>query len=446
MDHSLQTRNANSRADLEAFWMPFTANKAFKSEPLFIEAAEGNHYTLSGGRRVLDASAGLWCVNAGHGRTRITEAIQRQADRLDYVSTFGHGHELAFQFASRLAMLAPGDLNHVFFTNSGSEAVDTALKIALAYHLANGQGERTRLVGRQMSYHGVGFGGLSVAGLGANRQQFGPLLPGVSHLPHTLDLKRNRFAKGMPEYGVELADRLEDIAAANGASTIAAAIVEPVSGAGGVLPPPVGYLKRLRSICDKHGILLIFDEVITAFGRLGRTFASEHFDVVPDIITCAKGMTNAAVPMGGVLVSARIHDTVMAATEAGPELFHGYTYSGHPLACAAGLATLDYHEEEKLNARAVTLAAVLERELHGLADRPFVDDIRNIGVLGAITLAPRDGAPGARGRALKDACLEMGALIRVSGDLVLISPPLTFETAEMVELVRIVGSGLDQLS
>ena len=426
--------------DLSAFWMPFTPNQRFKSAPLMIASAELNHYVLQDGRKVLDGSAALWCVNAGHQRPRIVEAIRQQSEQLDFVSCYSNGHEPAFRLASRLAALAPGNLNHVFFANSGSEAVDTALKIALAYHHARGEAGRFRFVGRDRAYHGVGFGGLSVGGLGGNKKQFGPLLPGVVHMPHTHDPDRNGFSKGLP-----LADRLEAIIATCDASTIAAVIVEPVAGAGGLLPPPVGYLQRLRDICDKHGLLLIFDEVITAFGRLGRTFASEALGVVPDMITCAKGLTNAAVPMGAVIVSDQIHDAIMAATAAGPELSHGYTYSGHPLACAAALATLDVHDEDGLNDHALKIAKTLEDDIHALRSRRHVRDIRNIGVLAAVEIESRPGAPGARGVEIRGRALELGALVRAAGDLLLLSPPLTFTPGDMSELVSIVGRALDQV-
>ncbi|MCO5070250.1 MAG: aminotransferase class III-fold pyridoxal phosphate-dependent enzyme [Rhizobiaceae bacterium] len=424
-----------SRNDMDAFWMPFTANRAFKADPLMIAGAKGNHYILENGRRVLDVSAALWCVNAGHGRTEIVEAIQAQAATLDFVANFNNGATPAFELATRLSLLAPGDLNRVFFTNSGSESVDSAMKIAMAFHAARGEGQRQRFVGRQMAYHGVGFGGLSVAGLGPNRKTFGTLLPGVAHLPHTLDHGRNAFSKGQPEYGVELADALEGIVAMNDASTIAAVIVEPVGGAGGVLPPPKGYLERLRQICDKHGLLLIFDEVITGFGRLGTTFAAEYFNVLPDMITCAKGLTNAAVPMGAVIVRDGIFDAIVEGSVGpGPEFSHGYTYSGHPLAAAAGIATLNVHRDEDLNGKARVLGAEIEAQFHTLADHPKVKDIRNLGVLAAVQFHSREGAPGARSRELRLRCLEGGALLRAGVDNVLISPPLTF-TAEDVNLV-----------
>lgn len=432
-----------AQADLAAFWMPFTANSRFKAAPLMIAGAELNHYVLQDGRKVLDGSAALWCVNAGHGRGRIIEAIREQSAVLDFVSCFSNGHEPAFRLAARLAGLAPAGLDHVFFANSGSEAVDTAMKIALAYHHARGESGRFRFVGRERAYHGVGFGGLSVGGLGSNRRQFGPLLPGVAHLPHTHDAERNGFSRGQPRHGAELADHLESIIAVNDASTIAAVIVEPVTGAGGLLPPPVGYLERLREICDRHGLLLIFDEVITGFGRLGSTFAATRFGVTPDMITCAKGLTNAAVPMGAVIVDGGIHEAIMSRPAAGPELLHGYTYSGHPLACAAALATLDVHEEDGLNDRARDLEARMENEVHALRSKPHVRDIRNIGVLAAVELEPRPGEPGARGLECRRHALDQGALVRAAGDLLLLSPPLTFGSDDMSELIDIVGRSLD---
>src|SRR5215510_1210889 len=376
--------------------MPFTANRQFKKAPRLFASAEGMHYTTVDGRKVIDGSAGLWCVNAGHGRRQIAAAVERSLMNLDFAPSFNMGHPAAFDFAERLTEIGPKGLDRVFFTNSGSESVDTALKIALAYQRAIGQGTRTRLIGRERGYHGVGFGGMSVGGMVANRRAFATHLPGVDHIRHTHDLARNAFAKDQPEHGAELADDVERMVALHGADTIAAVIVEPVPGSTAVLPPPKGYLKRLRELCDKHGILLIFDEVITGFGRLGAPFAADYFGVTPDMMTTAKGLTNAAVPMGAVFVRHGIYDTVVTSAPTGIELFHGYTYSGHPLAAAAGLATLELYETERLFDRAASLASYWEDALHSLKGLPHVIDVRNLGLVGGIELEPRNGAPGAR--------------------------------------------------
>ena len=427
---------------LEPYFMPFTANRQFKSAPRIVVAAKGMHYTTDDGRRILDGSAGMWCVNAGHGRDRITRAIQDQAALMDYAPAFQCGHPGAFDLASRLATLMPGDLDHVFFGNSGSEAVDTALKIALAYHRQNGEATRTRLIGRERGYHGVGFGGTAVGGMSNNRKQFGNLVSGVDHLPHTYDAAEMAFSRGQPGWGAHLADGLERICALHDPSTIAAVIVEPVSGSTGVLVPPEGYLARLREICDRHGILLIFDEVITGFGRIGAAFAAERFGVEPDMITMAKGLTNATVPMSAVGVSKGIYDALMDGP-AGVELFHGYTYSGHPLACAAGLATLEVYAEEGLFERANALAPVWEDALHGLKGRRNVIDIRNIGLMGAVELAPRPGAPGVRAFDAYLACFEGGLIVRQTGDTLAMSPPLIITEDQIAELARILGAAID---
>ncbi len=420
--------------DLEAFWLPFTPNREFRRAPRLLVGAEGVWYRTADGRRVLDAAAGLWCCNAGHGHPRIVEAIRRRAGVLDYAPPFQFAHPDAFTLAARLRDLFPGDLDHAFFCNSGSEAVDTALKIALAYHRARGEGQRVRLIGRARGYHGVGFGGLSVGGIGANRRLFGPLLPGVDHLPHTL-LEANRFARGRPPRGAELADALEDLLERHGPETVAAVIVEPVAGSIGVYPPPVGYLERLREITARHGILLIFDEVITAFGRLGAGSAAEALGVRPDMITLAKGLTSGTVPMGGVMVRREIHRVLVEespAPEWGIELPHGYTYSAHPLATAAALATLDVYRDEDLFARAAALAPVFEERLHAMRDAPHVRDIRNLGLMGAVELEPRPGAPGARGfHAMRRAFFGHDLLIRVTGDTIALSPPLVTGEAEL---------------
>ncbi|WP_114809596.1 aspartate aminotransferase family protein [Paraburkholderia kururiensis] len=412
--------------DLASFWMPFTANRQFKAAPRLLESAKGMYYRTTDGRQVLDGSAGLWCVNAGHGREEIIAAITQQLNTLDYAPTFQMGHPLAFEAASKVAELMPAGIDRIFFTNSGSESVDTALKIALAYHRARGEGQRTRLIGRERGYHGVGFGGISVGGISPNRKTFsGQLLPAVDHLPHTHNLEHNAFSKGQPAWGAHLADELERIVALHDASTIAAVIVEPMAGSTGVLIPPQGYLQRLREICTKYGILLIFDEVITGFGRLGKATASEFFGVTPDLITLAKAINNAAIPMGAVAASRAIHDTVVNSGAPGAiELFHGYTYSAHPAAAAAAVATLDLYRREDLFARAHALAPKFEAAAHSLRDAKHVKDIRNLGLVAGVELESRDGAPGARAYQAFLKCLEAGVLIRFTGDILAFSPPL----------------------
>lgn len=438
--------NPPMRNNLDALWMPFSNNRGFKANPRMMVAAKDMHYTASDGRRILDAVAGLWCVNAGHGREPIIRAIADQAGELDYAPIFNMGHPKPFELAARLAAMAPGDLDHVFFVNSGSEAVDTALKIALAYHRVRGEGARTRLIGRERGYHGVGFGGVAVGGMVNNRKFFGPLLPGADHLPHTLNLDKNAFSKGEPEWGAHLADELERIVALHDASTIAAVIVEPVAGSTGVLPPPKGYLKRLRQICDRHGLLLIFDEVITGFGRLGRAFGSDYFDVIPDMITTAKGITNGSVPMGAVFVRKGIYDAFMdTAGEGAIELFHGYTYSGHPLAAAAGLATLDLYRDEGLFERAAKLAPHFETAIHSLRDAPHVIDIRNLGLMAGIELSPRPGKPTARAMEAMRSAFDQGLLIRTTGDIIALSPPLIAEAAHIDEIVSILRGVLNRI-
>jgi beta-alanine--pyruvate transaminase len=419
--------------DLSAFWMPFSANRQFKKAPRMFVAAEGMHYTTADGRRVLDGTAGLWCCNAGHGQPRIVEAIQRQAAELDYAPAFQMGHPKAFELANRVRDLAPEPFQHVFFTNSGSESVDTALKIALAWHRAKGQGSRTRLIGRERGYHGVNFGGISVGGIVNNRRFFGTLLAGVDHLPHTYD-PGAAFTRGQPEEGADLADDLERLVALHGAETIAAVIVEPVAGSTGVLIPPKGYLERLRAITAKHGILLIFDEVITGFGRLSAAFAADRFGVMPDMITCAKGLTNGVIPMGAVLTTAEIHDAFMQGPEHLIELFHGYTYSGSPVASAAGLATLEVYREQGLFERAKEMEQYWEDALHDLRDAPHVIDIRNIGLIGAIELEPIPGEPTKRAFDAFVRAYEKGILIRTTGDIIALSPPLIIEKAHIDEL------------
>ncbi|MBF9049583.1 aminotransferase class III-fold pyridoxal phosphate-dependent enzyme [Roseobacter sp. HKCCD9010] len=420
--------------DLSAFWMPFTANRQFKQTPRMFVAAEGMHYTTGDGRQVLDGTAGLWCCNAGHKRPKIVEAIQAQAAELDYAPAFQMGHPKAFELATRLRDMAPEPMEHVFFTNSGSESVETALKIAIAYQRAIGQGTRTRLIGRERGYHGVNFGGISVGGIVNNRKFFGTLMTGVDHLPHTHLPDQNAFTRGQPEHGAYLAEDLERIVALHGPETIAAVIVEPMAGSTGVLMPPKGYLERLREICTQHGILLIFDEVITGFGRLGSSFGAEHFGVMPDMITCAKGLTNGVIPMGAVLATKQIHDAFMTGPEHLIELFHGYTYSGNPMAAAAGLATLETYREDGLFERASDLAGYWEDGLHSLRDCPHVIDIRNMGLIGAVELEPIAGEPTKRAfQAFLD-CYEKGVLIRTTGDIIAMSPPLIIEKPQIDQL------------
>ncbi len=423
--------------DLDSLWMPFTASALFKENPRMVAGAKGCHYASIDGRQLIDGTGGLWCCNAGHGHPGITAAIQKQAATLDFAHCFNQGHPIAFEAASRMVALAPG-FEHVFFTNSGSEAVDTALKIVLAYHAANGDGERRILVGRQKAYHGINFGGLSVGGIGLNKGQFGTLYPSAVHMRHTL-LEENRFTRGQPDTGAHLAEDLQGFCDTHGGHRIAAVIVEPVSGAGGVFPPPKGYLERLREICDAHGILMIFDEVITGFGRLGTAFAHQYYGVMPDLFTVAKGMTNATVPMGGVFTTAKVREAFMNGPRAMPDLFHGYTYSGHPLASAAAIATLNAYRDEAIFDNAAAMAQPWEDMLHGLADIPAVIDVRNAGLLGAVELAA-DGALGAAGRAAYARLWDMGLVIRPIGDSLAMSPPLTITT----EIIDEIGSLLRQ--
>ncbi|MBS0254076.1 MAG: aspartate aminotransferase family protein [Proteobacteria bacterium] len=431
--------------DLAAYWMPFTANRQFKAAPRLLVEAKGMHYRSDDDREVLDGTAGLWCVNAGHGREEIADAVAHQLRTMDYAPPFQMGHPLAFDFATRIAEIAPAGLDRVFFTGSGSESVDTALKIALAYQRAIGQGTRTRLIGRERGYHGVGFGGISVGGMVNNRRVF-TSLPGVDHIRHTHDPVRNAFSPECPEHGADLADDLERMVQLHGAETIAAVIVEPVAGSTGVLLPPKGYLQRLREIATRHGILLIFDEVITGFGRLGTPFAADYFGVTPDLITTAKGLTNGVVPMGAVLAGRHIHDAIVAGPEGLIELFHGYTYSGHPVACAAGLATLDIYAREGLLTRAASLAATWQAALHGLRDAPHVIDVRTIGLVAGIELAARDGAVGARGYEAFTDCYANGLLVRVTGDTIALSPPLIIEPDQIEQLVAGIRAALHRIA
>ena len=426
--------------DLDAFWMPFTANRAYKKNPRLIARAKDMYYYTPEGRPVLDGTAGLWCSNAGHNRAPIVEAIQKQAAELDFAPTFQFAHPKAFTLASRIAALAPGDLDSVFFTNSGSEAVDTALKIAIAYHNVRGHGSRQRLIGRERGYHGVGFGGISVGGIVSNRKFFGSLLAGVDHLSHTYNREHQAFTKGEPEWGAHLADDLERIVALHDASTIAAVIVEPMAGSTGVLPPPKGYLQRLRAICDKYGILLIFDEVICGFGRLGAAFAAERYGVIPDMICFAKGVTNGSVPMGGVICRKGIHDAFMHGPEHAIEFFHGYTYSGHPLAAAAGLATLDLYKDEDIFARAKKLEPVWADAIHALKGLPNVLDIRTVGLVAAVDLASRPDAYGKRAYdGLNHAFFEEGMMVRTAGESLVLTPPLIMSEAQVGEIAEKLG-------
>ncbi len=421
--------------DLDAYWMPFTANRQFKKAPRLLARSGGMHYWDDKGRKILDGVAGLWCVNAGHARPRIVQAIQAQAAEMDFAPPFQMAHPKAFELASRVAEIAPEGMNKVFFTNSGSESVETALKMAIAWHRVRGDGSRTRLIGRERGYHGVNFGGISVGGIVSNRKMFGALLAGVDHIRHTHDAARNAFTVGQPAHGAEFADDLERLVALHDASTIAAVIVEPVAGSTGVLIPPQGYLQRLRDICDRHGILLIFDEVITGFGRTGQPFAAQTFGVTPDLMTVAKGLTNGCVPMGAVIVKDKIHDAFMNGPEHLIEFFHGYTYSAHPLACAAGLATLDTYAEEGLLTRAGELQGYFAEQVHSLRGEPNVIDVRNVGLVGGVELTPRDGAPTQRAFEIFLDCYERGVMLRTTGDIVAMSPPLIIERGQIDQIV-----------
>ncbi|OEI83241.1 aminotransferase class III-fold pyridoxal phosphate-dependent enzyme [Brucella sp. BO3] len=429
---------------LDNFWMPFTANRQFKAAPRLLASASGMYYTDVDGNQVLDGTAGLWCCNAGHGRKRITEAVERQISTMDFAPTFQMGHNVAFDFAEKLAAIAPGGpdakLDRVFFTNSGSESVDTALKIAIAYQRAIGQGTRTMVLGREKGYHGVGFGGISVGGLVNNRRVF-PQIP-ADHLRHTLDIEKNAFSKGLPANGIELADDLERLVQLHGAEKIAAVIVEPMSGSAGVILPPKGYLERIRATADKYGILLIFDEVITGFGRLGTPFAVDYFGVVPDLVTTAKGLTNGAIPMGAVFAARKVYDGLMTGPENAIELFHGYTYSGHPVASAAGLATLEIYAEEGLLTRGAGLADYWQEALHSLKGAPNVIDIRNLGLVGAVELVSRKDAPGARAYDIFVECFKKGLLIRVTGDVIALSPPLIIEKEQIDTIISVLGDAI----
>jgi beta-alanine--pyruvate transaminase len=443
-DHAV--REVNRALNLEPLWLPFTPNRQFKSAPRLLAGAKDMHYITTEGRKVLDGCAGLWCVNAGHCREPIVNAIKKQAEMLDYATAFNMSHPAAFQAAESLVRIAPKGLDHVFFVNSGSEAVDTALKIALAYHRVRGEGHRHRLIGRERGYHGVGFGGISVGGMSPNRKAFsGAMLPGVDHLAHTHNLEKNAFSRGQPEWGAHLADDLERIVALHDASNIAAVIVEPVAGSTGVLVPPKGYLQRLRQLCDKHGLLLIFDEVITGFGRTGSAFASHTFAVVPDMITFAKGISNGAVPLGGVLVKKGIYDAFMTGPEGVPEFFHGYTYSGHPLATAAAIATLNLYDQEGLFDRAKELAPYYEQAVHSLKGLPHVIDVRNLGLMCGVELDPIPGKPGVRAFERFQKCYEKGVMVRAAGEVMAITPPLIAEKKHIDEIVGTLADVLKSL-
>jgi beta-alanine--pyruvate transaminase len=433
---------AEELPDLQAYWMPFTGNRMFKSSPRLISRAKGMYCFTHDGKKLLDAVAGLWCCNAGHCHPKIVEAIQTQAETLDYSMAFQLGHPRVFELANKLKEIAPDGIDYAFFVNSGSEAVDTALKMALAYHRLRGEGARTRLIGRARGYHGVGFGGISVGGISPNRKMFGAQLPGVDHLPHTHNLEQNAWSRGLPAWGAHLADELENIVALHDASTVAAVIVEPIAGSAGVLLPPQDYLSRIRKICDRHGILLIFDEVITGFGRVGDAFASTRFGVTPDLITVAKGLTSGTVPMGAVLAAGDIYDTFMTGPAGAIEFFHGYTYSGHPLAAAAGCATLDVYRDEGLVDRARGLEKAFEDALHSLKGEPNVIDVRNFGLIGAVELAPLEDQPTARALGVFRRCFDNGVIIRTTGDTLAFSPPLIINEAEIEEIVQSVRSAL----
>lgn len=436
-------------AQLDPFWMPFTDNRSFKQKPRMITSAKGMFYRDADGHEIMDAMSTLWCVNAGHCHPHIVEAISRQAGELDYASSFSMSHPLPFELAGRLTALAPEGMNHVFFTNSGSESVDTALKMVMGYHRLKGQGTRTRFIGRERAYHGVNLGGIAVSGMTTNRQAYGHALTlATDHLAHTQDLKNRAFIRGCASEGAELADELEErLIPLHGADNIAAVIVEPVSGAGGVLVPPAGYLQRLRDICTKHGILLIFDEVITGFGRLGKPFAAELFGVTPDLMTFAKGVTSGTVPLGGVLVSDEIYNTFMNTDAPGVEFFHGYTYSGHPLACAAALATLDvYEQDDLLNKASGPAGQAFEDGLHALADKPNVIDCRNLGFVGAVEMSQRDGQKSVRALEVFDYCWRNGVFVRPVGDAIGFSPPLIAEPEHIEKMFATVGKALDAVA
>ena len=435
---------ALSRKEKNSYWMPYTNNRWFKKKPKLLESAKGMYYTTSSGEKILDAVAGLWCVNAGHCRTKIVEAVKNQVEKMDYGLSFQMGHKLAFQFADKLVDLLPYNINHTFFSNSGSEAVDSALKIALAYFKAKGKHSKTKFIGRSRGYHGSGFGGTSVGGIVANRAQFGNLLNGVIHLPHTHIPEKNSFSWGQPKYGKEKADALKEIIDFHDKDTIAAVIIEPIAGSTGVLVPPEGYLDKLRKICSDNDILLIFDEVITGFGRTGSSFASNRFKVYPDMITMAKGITNATVPMGAVGISSEIYDTVYNENKGKIELFHGYTYSGHPLACAAGLATLEVYEEEKLFDKAKSLEKYFGYAAHSLSKVNMVKDIRNFGMVAGIELTERSKDSINLGRDVYEECFENGVMVRFTGNTIAISPPLIINKSQIDKIFEVLRKAINK--
>ncbi|MEC8956547.1 MAG: aspartate aminotransferase family protein [Pseudomonadota bacterium] len=430
---------------MDSYWMPFTGNRYFKDNPRVIHRAEGMYCWSHDGRKLLDMVAGLWCCNAGHCDPRIVSAIQEQAADLDYAMAFQLGHPKAFELASKLTNIAPEGIDHAFFVNSGSEAVDTAMKMVLAYHRIKGEGQRIRFIGRERGYHGVGFGGISVGGMSPNRKMFGAMLPGVDHLSHTHNLEHNAFSRGLPSWGEHLADELENIIALHDPSTIAGVIIEPIAGSAGVLLPPKGYLEKIREICTKHGIMLIFDEVICAFGRTGDAFASSRFNVIPDIITTAKGLTSGTVPMGAVLTRNDIYDTFMTGPESAIEFFHGYTYSGHPLAAAAGCATLDAYIEDDMFNRALSLEEKFADALHSLKGEPHVIDIRSLGLIGAVELTPIEGQPTARAINIFRDCYDKGLIIRTTGDTIAFSPPLIVKEQQIEETIEIIKASLREV-
>ena len=436
------TLSSDTGSSLDSWWMPFTANRQFKAAPMLLARAEGMHYFTPEGGPVLDGASGLWCVNAGHGRREIVDAVSSAMTELDYAPPFKIGHPLAFKAAEALEAVLPPGFGNIFFVNSGSEAAETALKIARAYHVARGEPDRVWLIGRERAYHGVNFGGISVGGIPYVRAAFGPLLAEVDHLRHTHDPARNAFSRGQPEHGAEFADDLLQIIGERGAEKIAAVIVEPMAGSTGVLPPPKGYLERLREICSGHGILLIFDEVITGFGRLGASFAAERFDIKPDMIAMAKGMTNGAIPMGGVAVQSHVYDGLMQGPVETIELMHGYTYSGHPAASAALIATLEIYQRESLFQRARDLETYWQEAVHMLRQSPNVADVRNIGLVGAVELAPAEGRPGARGNDVYRRAFESGLLVRVTGDTIALSPPLIISEQQIDEIVEKLGKAI----
>ena len=433
--------------NLDNFWMPFTANKAFKAEPRLLVEADGMYYTSDDDKKILDGIAGMWCCNAGHCHPHIVKAVQDQIATMDYATAFNMSHPKAFELAEKISQLTPEGLDRIFFGNSGSEAVDTALKVAVAYHVSRGEGQRSRFISREKGYHGVNVGGTSVGGIPTNRKSFGALLSGTDHLPHTWDPKEMSFSKGQPTWGLHLAEELESILTLQDASTIAGVIIEPVIGSGGVIVPPEGYLERIREICDKHGILLIFDEVITGFGRLGNSFAANRFNVCPDIITMAKGLTGAAIPMSATAFKTEIYDEIVNSSDSVIELFHGYTYSGHPVAAAAGLATLEVYENENLFDRALIMEPIFEENLHSLKGEKFIIDIRNLGLMGAIHFGSEDNrsAVEVASKVFKY-CYENDVLVRFSGEFIVLSPALIVEEEQIKLIIETIRQGIHSVN